>query len=207
MLFYESSKCFHGRPHKFNGSWYSSVFVHYYPKHSYKQNFNDREKVWAIPNHWQDTVSWSAKEPPCYFFNKVKFLTHPSPLFSQQRIMKPQLLCMGRLLKNHPVQMVGAKPSGRRNGVVLGRMAIGSLLLVMLFLFNQKNLLVRTILKNVLSGLIGTQMNAIGIQSLCVFTAKRAAMSVQTLWKQSCSCRVEIIAVSMILRNVITVMI
>ena len=27
MLFYESSKCFHGRPRRFNGSWYSSVFV------------------------------------------------------------------------------------------------------------------------------------------------------------------------------------
>jgi len=32
ILFYESSKCFHGRPRKFNGSWYSSIFVHYYPK-------------------------------------------------------------------------------------------------------------------------------------------------------------------------------
>jgi hypothetical protein len=27
MLFYESSKCFHGRPHYFKGSWYSSIFV------------------------------------------------------------------------------------------------------------------------------------------------------------------------------------
>ena len=31
MLFYESSKCFHGRPTKFNGSWYTSVFTHYQP--------------------------------------------------------------------------------------------------------------------------------------------------------------------------------
>ena len=31
LLFYESSKCFHGRPKKFNGSWYTSVFSHYYP--------------------------------------------------------------------------------------------------------------------------------------------------------------------------------
>jgi len=31
MLFYESSKCLHGRPKKFNGSWYTSVFTHYYP--------------------------------------------------------------------------------------------------------------------------------------------------------------------------------
>ena len=31
MLFYESSKCLHGRPRRFNGKWYSSVFIHYYP--------------------------------------------------------------------------------------------------------------------------------------------------------------------------------
>jgi len=31
MVFYESSKAFHGRPRKFKGKWYSSIFVHYYP--------------------------------------------------------------------------------------------------------------------------------------------------------------------------------
>jgi len=31
MLFYESSKCLHGRPRKMKGGWYSSVFTHYYP--------------------------------------------------------------------------------------------------------------------------------------------------------------------------------
>jgi len=31
MLFYESSKCLHGRPRVFNGSWYSSIFTHYSP--------------------------------------------------------------------------------------------------------------------------------------------------------------------------------
>ena len=54
ILFYESSKCFHGRPHKFNGSWYSSVFVHYYPKYGYQENYDERERVYAIPNHWVD---------------------------------------------------------------------------------------------------------------------------------------------------------
>jgi hypothetical protein len=38
VLLYESSKCFHGRPHKFNGSWYSSIFVH----------FNPASKEWAV---------------------------------------------------------------------------------------------------------------------------------------------------------------
>ncbi len=31
MLFYESSKCVHGRPRRFTGKWYSSIFLHYYP--------------------------------------------------------------------------------------------------------------------------------------------------------------------------------
>jgi len=31
MLFYESSKCMHGRPRKFKGRFYSSLFTHYYP--------------------------------------------------------------------------------------------------------------------------------------------------------------------------------
>eukprot|EP00927_Polykrikos_kofoidii_P051629 TRINITY_DN45426_c0_g1_i1.p1 TRINITY_DN45426_c0_g1~~TRINITY_DN45426_c0_g1_i1.p1 ORF type:complete len:456 (+),score=50.07 TRINITY_DN45426_c0_g1_i1:145-1512(+) len=31
MLFYESSKCLHGRPRPLKGRWYASVFVHYRP--------------------------------------------------------------------------------------------------------------------------------------------------------------------------------
>ena len=31
MLFYESSKCMHGRPRIYNGDYYSSLFTHYYP--------------------------------------------------------------------------------------------------------------------------------------------------------------------------------
>jgi len=54
LLFYESSKCFHGRPRPLNGSWYSSVFVHYYPTHGYKDNFDDLAKVNRIPPNWSD---------------------------------------------------------------------------------------------------------------------------------------------------------
>ena len=32
LLFYESSKCRHGRPSKYKGEFYSSLFLHYYPK-------------------------------------------------------------------------------------------------------------------------------------------------------------------------------
>jgi hypothetical protein len=63
ILFYESSKCFHGRPRKFIGSWYSSVFVHYYPKHGYKETFDDWSSVYALPPHW-DQVPASHFEIP-----------------------------------------------------------------------------------------------------------------------------------------------
>lgn len=32
LLFYESSKCRHGRPKKYKGDFYSSLFLHYHPK-------------------------------------------------------------------------------------------------------------------------------------------------------------------------------
>lgn len=54
ILFYESSKCFHGRPRRFNGTWYSSIFVHYYPTYGYKEKFNDYAKTNAIPPHWNE---------------------------------------------------------------------------------------------------------------------------------------------------------
>jgi hypothetical protein len=51
---YESSKCFHGRPHTFKGSWYSSVFVHYYPKYGWAESDHDVDKHYAIPPTWKD---------------------------------------------------------------------------------------------------------------------------------------------------------
>jgi ShK domain-like len=55
ILFYESSKCFHGRPRPFNGTWYSSVFVHYYPTKGYKENYNANDRLFAIPpQHWKE---------------------------------------------------------------------------------------------------------------------------------------------------------
>uniref|UniRef100_A0A7S4IRW5 Uncharacterized protein n=1 Tax=Odontella aurita TaxID=265563 RepID=A0A7S4IRW5_9STRA len=51
MLLYESSKCMHGRPSKFSGSWYSSLFTHYMPSNW------DGDKIWMdaqyrIPPTW-----------------------------------------------------------------------------------------------------------------------------------------------------------
>lgn len=54
LLFYESSKCFHGRPRPFQGSWYSSVFVHYFPTQGYKENFDPLAKVDRVPPGWEE---------------------------------------------------------------------------------------------------------------------------------------------------------
>jgi hypothetical protein len=78
MLFYESSKCFHGRPHTFKGSWYSSIFVHYYPSHDWDGDKN-LESHYAVPGNWNEipeddpndgleeleVVGTSLKEPSC----------------------------------------------------------------------------------------------------------------------------------------------
>jgi hypothetical protein len=57
MLFYESSKCFHGRPKKLNGSWYSSLFVHYMPTYGWSEIDHDTEGLYAIPPHWREKVA------------------------------------------------------------------------------------------------------------------------------------------------------
>jgi hypothetical protein len=64
MLFYESSKCFHGRPAKFIGSWYSSVFVHYYPSDpSWMEVDHHLEGHYAIPPEWESEAGWENNLP------------------------------------------------------------------------------------------------------------------------------------------------
>lgn len=79
MLFYESSKCFHGRPHTFKGSWYSSIFVHYHPKNDWSKDQVRLEPHYAVPPNWHEEptppyedglealvmVGTSMKEPEC----------------------------------------------------------------------------------------------------------------------------------------------
>jgi len=48
MLFYESSKCLHGRPKKFKGKWYSSIFVHYYPAENWKLDEREMESHYVF---------------------------------------------------------------------------------------------------------------------------------------------------------------
>ena len=76
LLFYESSKCFHGRPQTFIGSYYASLFMHYRPV-DFDQKAVVNEIHYAIPEHWDhtppplkgidkmDVVGTSFREPDC----------------------------------------------------------------------------------------------------------------------------------------------
>ena len=67
--------CDQGRPTTFIGSWYTSVFVHFYPKEGWLTETRDYESHFAIPPNWRDTrpsilpsLQWigtSAREPEC----------------------------------------------------------------------------------------------------------------------------------------------
>jgi len=56
MLFYESSKCMHGRPKRMKNGWYSSLFIHYHPEDW------DGEKV-IMDNHYRIPESWNEYTP------------------------------------------------------------------------------------------------------------------------------------------------
>ena len=53
ILLYESAKNFHGRPNRFNGSWYTSLFVHFYPKDpEWRKTNHDLDSHYAVPPDW-----------------------------------------------------------------------------------------------------------------------------------------------------------
>jgi len=56
LLLYESAKNFHGRPTVFNGSWYTSLFVHYQPKEAWSRVNHDLDSHYAIPPDWGKVV-------------------------------------------------------------------------------------------------------------------------------------------------------
>jgi len=75
LLLYESSKCIHGRPHHFNGSYYTSVFLHYYPK-TWDAARMESETHYRVPPQWKEAkerksqeelvlIKTSVKEPEC----------------------------------------------------------------------------------------------------------------------------------------------
>ncbi len=53
MLLYESAKNFHGRPTFFNGTYYTSLFVHFFPKDpEWKNRNHDLDAHYALPPDW-----------------------------------------------------------------------------------------------------------------------------------------------------------
>jgi hypothetical protein len=52
ILFLESAKVPHGRPAKFNGSWYTSLFLEYYPADGWANRDHVQESVFAVPPTW-----------------------------------------------------------------------------------------------------------------------------------------------------------
>jgi hypothetical protein len=55
VLLYESSKCLHGRPRPFDGEWYTSLFIHYYPA-SLQAKEMELDAHYRIPPHWMDSI-------------------------------------------------------------------------------------------------------------------------------------------------------
>jgi len=60
MLLYESSKCTHGRPIPFKGSWYSSLFIHYAPSENWNGEQIKLDANYRIPPSWEqdDTLGF-----------------------------------------------------------------------------------------------------------------------------------------------------
>ena len=72
MLFYESSKCIHGRPRNFTGSWYSSLFVHYHP--TSKSPINAR--LPNSPSVYGDNILSHPHDPGLWPLTCVPFCAH-----------------------------------------------------------------------------------------------------------------------------------
>jgi hypothetical protein len=53
LLLYESSKCFHGRPRRYDGKWYSSLFTHYYPV-DWDGDGIVMDAHYRVPPEWMD---------------------------------------------------------------------------------------------------------------------------------------------------------
>ena len=61
LLLYESSKCWHGRPRRMNGNYYTSLFLHYYPEQfAVDPDTFEYDLHMRVPPHWQE----ASKEGP-----------------------------------------------------------------------------------------------------------------------------------------------
>lgn len=56
LLLYESAKVYHGRPKTFHGSWYCSIFTHYFPE-GWDTIDQQLESHYGVPPIWFETVA------------------------------------------------------------------------------------------------------------------------------------------------------
>lgn len=54
MLFYESSKCLHGRRKQLLGKYYVSVFIHFAPEDKSLWNYKHEDTILHVPPHWHE---------------------------------------------------------------------------------------------------------------------------------------------------------
>lgn len=57
MLFYESSRCLHGRMKIFKGKYYGSIFLHYAPVDPGVWNYDLENIIASVPPHWRDGLT------------------------------------------------------------------------------------------------------------------------------------------------------
>ena len=55
MLLYESAKCYHGRPRRFEGQWYTSIFLHYAPV-DWDESDQVLETHYRIHDKWDKSI-------------------------------------------------------------------------------------------------------------------------------------------------------
>ena len=192
LLFYESSKCFHGRPHRFKGSWYSSVFVHYYPKYV---SFLDHSCLLSLPIHNIPNICWSMKLLWFRVGKKLIIIWRNTMPFHHtgrtRQLTISKLLCKWWELdwENPRARTIGVKRIILSSGVDREKWDIGLHLLWRKSRLIQNRSSAKTLTKAVDFGQV--PMNAKKIQDICWWIAKRVVRPVQQIQqmisKVSCS--------------------
>jgi hypothetical protein len=74
MLFYESSKCMHGRPGYYHGDYYSSIFTHYSPL----EDWDGEREFERVPEHYERAVRLPRGDKTEYITSDGTSVVEPS---------------------------------------------------------------------------------------------------------------------------------
>ena len=88
ILFYESSKCLHGRPKAFKGKWYSSIFIHYYPTNGWQDEDHQLRAHYIVPPNWSSKVEEKHETPLQMIGTSFKEPNCPNGWCSTQNTVK-----------------------------------------------------------------------------------------------------------------------